>query len=219
MPSTHVGTGDVRPTPIFQIGFNKCGTTSLHKFLIRSGIRSVHWERGKLAKCIMARMEAGEDPIADFPTTIGFTDMIALEAGLLLEPYKRFDYLHNWHPDAIFILNTRDRENWILSRSSHQFEKVGLLSRYAECFGVPEAEIPDLWREEWETHHRGARIYFEGSPNFLEFNIERDDPEVLRSFMARRYPQCAKTPLGVYNRGFELDSGPPRDGPKDAAMS
>jgi hypothetical protein len=191
---------DLRSPPIFQIGFNKCGTTSLHRFLIRSRIRSAHWERGRLAKCIMARMEAGEDPIADFPTTIGFTDMICLEPGLLIEPYKHFDYLHHWYPTAIFILNTRDRENWIASRSSHQFGDLGLLSRYAECFGIPEASVPDFWRAEWETHHRRARAYFDFSPNFLEFNIERDDPETLRSFMARRFPQCAKTPFGMHNR-------------------
>jgi len=34
---------------IFQIGFNKCGTTSIHQFLLNNGIRSVHWEGGKIA--------------------------------------------------------------------------------------------------------------------------------------------------------------------------
>jgi hypothetical protein len=149
---------------------------------------------------MMKRIEAGEDPIADFPTTIGFTDMFALEPRLLAEPYKHFEYLHQWYTDAIFILNTRDRENWISSRAAHKFGEMGLLPRYAEYFGIPAAEVPDLWREEWEAHHAAVRAYFSGSHLFLEFDIERDDPSDLRSFMARRYPQCAATPFGAHNR-------------------
>ena len=37
---------------IFQIGFNKCATVSLHKFFESNGLKSIHWDKGRLAKTI-----------------------------------------------------------------------------------------------------------------------------------------------------------------------
>ena len=196
----HVVKHALRPPPILQIGFNKCGTTSLHRFLLDSGIASVHWQRGEMARRIMARIDAGQDPIRDFPAKIAFTDMISLETGALLEPYKRFEYLHSWYPRALFILNTRDREGWVASRAAHAFGHGRLVSRYAQCLAIPEDQVSDFWRSEWDVHHTLARAYFRNSPNFLEFDIERDDPDTLREFVARTYPQCRQTPFGLHNQ-------------------
>jgi hypothetical protein len=200
MTPFHLVAHALRPPPIFQIGFNKCGTTSLHRFLSESGIASAHWGGGQLARRIMARIRAGQDPVRDYPTTIAFTDMIALERHALLEPYKRFGYLHRWYPNALFILNTRDREAWIASRCAHELSGSRLVSQYSKCLRIPEAEVPDFWRAEWHTHHTRARAFFAGSPNFLEFNIEQDDPCVLRSFLARQYERCAETPFDIHNQ-------------------
>jgi hypothetical protein len=199
MPPLHIFTRRLRPPPIFQIGFNKCGTTSLHRFLVDSGLASAHWRHGNLARRIMARIDAGQDPIRDYPSIVGFTDLIAFERGRLIEPYKRFDYLHRWYPRAFFILNTRDREAWIASRMAHEYQKP-LVSSYAECLAIAEAEVPDFWRAEWTTHHLLARAYFRSSPNFLEFDIERDDPQRLKAFLGRRYRQCLRTPFGAHNQ-------------------
>jgi hypothetical protein len=190
-----------RPTPIFQVGFNRCGTVSIHKFLLFSGLRSLHWVDEILAVKMSDRIDAGQDPIQDFPRAIGFTDMIGSRGGRLVEPYKRFDYLHRWYPNALFILNTRDREKWIASRSAHRFTGGGLIPAYANQLKITESEVPDYWRAEWLVHHAQVRSYFADSPNFLEFHIERDDPDKLASFIAKLYPQCSKTPLGVHNRG------------------
>lgn len=198
-PLHHVARA-LNRTPIFQIGFNKCATTSLHRFLIDSGIPSLHWRDGDLARRIAARMDAGQDPIRDFPGNIGFTDMMAVEPGRLIEPYKRFDYLHRWYPQALFVLNTRELESWIASRAAHAFRGERLLDVYANKLGIPEAGVLDFWRSEWRAHHALARAYFRDAPNFLEFNIERDDPEKLIAFIARRWPRCASTPFRTHNR-------------------
>jgi hypothetical protein len=198
-PPLHLAVRALRSPPIFQIGFNKCGTTSLFRFLVGSGIPSVHWEDGHLAERMGTRMDAGQDPIRDYPRTIGFTDMVAFRPLKLIEPYKNFVYLHQWHPDALFVLNTRDREKWIDSRAAHEFQGKRHLPAYAAYLGIPEEQVPDFWRAEWETHHALVRAYFKGNANFLEFDIERDDPQKLVTFIARRYPQCAQTPFGVYN--------------------
>jgi hypothetical protein len=195
-------TRTFRSRPIFQIGFNKCATNSLCEFLSDSGITALHWHGGVLAQRISRRIQAGQDPIKDFPTTIGFFDMVYNSPNVLLEPYKQFEYLHSWYPEALFLLNTRDREKWIKSRLAHEAPNshVRLVSRYAQYLGLPEDQVPDFWRAEWDTHHALVRAYFKGSPNFLEFDIERDDPEKLRAFVARFYRRCAQTPFAMHNR-------------------
>lgn len=196
----HLAVGLLRPKPIFQIGFNKCGTTSLHMFFLDSGIRSIHWAGGSLAAQMAARMNAGEDPIRDYPQFVGFTDMTAIRAGKLIEPNKRFDYLHRWYPDALFILNTRDRENWIASRAAHFTSRGSLLTLYAQILSIPERDVRDFWRAEWKAHHALVRAYFARAHNFLEFDIERDLPAKLVSFISRHYPQCATASFGRHNQ-------------------
>jgi hypothetical protein len=200
MPPLHLFVRALRPDPIFQIGFNKCGTTSLHRFLLAGGIPSLHWTEGLLAERMVARMDAGEDPIRDFPQTIGFTDMISVRLGRLIEPYKRFDFLHRWYPDALFILNTRDRENWIASRTAHELRGNRLMAAYAKCLEINEAQVADFWRSEWDTHHTLVRAYFGSAPNFFEFNIELDNPQELVAFIARRYPRCGTARFDVHNQ-------------------
>ncbi len=195
-------TRTFRSRPIFQIGFNKCATNSLCEFLTDSGISALHWHGGALALRISRRIQAGQDPIKDFPTTIGFFDMVHNSPDALLEPYKQFEYLHSWYPKAIFLLNTRDREKWVSSRLAHEApnSRARLVTRYAQYLGIPEDEVPDFWRAEWDSHHALVRAYFRGSPNFLEFDIERDNPDKLRAFLARFYKSCAETAFGAHNR-------------------
>lgn len=45
---------------IFQIGFNKVGTVSLHEFFLKNGISSVHWDRGNLSKTIHSNKLSGK---------------------------------------------------------------------------------------------------------------------------------------------------------------
>ena len=188
-----------RPDPIFQIGFNKCGTASIHYFLLHSRIPSHHWVKGMLAKKISERMDAGEDPIQDFPQAVGFTDMMAFGEHRLIEPYKRFEYLHHWYPDALFVLNTRDRERWIASRAAHAVGNIRFIALYAKVFRISEAEVPDFWRAEWDAHHVTVRAYFAGAQNFLDYDIERDDPRKLVAFIGGRYPECLNTSFETHN--------------------
>ena len=106
---------------IVQIGLNKCGTTSLHKFFLRNGIPSVHWDEGKLAKCLYERYSRGEDPLIDYPKITFFSDLeCVLRDRKLVEAYKLFKYIYNWYPDAYYILNTRNVGAWLRSRSRHE---------------------------------------------------------------------------------------------------
>lgn len=165
---------------IFQIGFNKCGTTSLHRFFLANGLASVHWENGEIALRFFARMARGEDPFADYPQAVAFTDMIKVR-GSLLEPYKHVDYIHRWYPDAYFILNTRNASDWIESRVKH-----GLVPHYCEALGLPdEASVRAYWLREWYHHHAAVLEYFAAMPErLLVFDIDRDAPAKLARFLA-----------------------------------
>jgi hypothetical protein len=190
---------------IFQIGFNRCGTISLHRFFQECGIASVHWEGGRLARNMMARINAGQDPVADYPEVVAFTDMIYNSLGdALLEPYKRFDYLDAWHPTALFILNTRPLEHWLKSRQAQSKSMLPppfnrRVHRYAAYLGLGEAQVLDYWRAEWLVHHAQVRAYFRGNPRFLDFDIEADDPADLSEFVGAAYPAARKVRFGRHH--------------------
>jgi len=177
---------------IIQIGFNRCGTRTLHGFFLRNGISSVHWERGRIAKQFYARKAAGEDPFTDYNGsllrlrrhTVALTDMQFLDGKVLLEPFKDYEYIHRFYPDAYYILNTRDRESWVRSRILHG--AGNFLRRYQSYLGGAGVdEVCDVWRRDWDDHHTKARAFFRDSgARFLDFNIETDDVATICEFLS-----------------------------------
>jgi hypothetical protein len=189
---------------IFQIGFNRCGTSSLHVFFRKNGIPAVHWDQGRIALAFRNRMAAAEDPVADYPHILAFTDMMWIGEQVLIEAYKHFDYLHRFHPQARFILNTRDRENWIRSRQRHIFP---MEPRYAAVLGLGSAEqVWDYWRREWEDHHRYVRAYFEGTDRLLVFDIEKDEPAKLVEFLKPDFGTLNAAHWGWHHRTDDQSS-------------
>lgn len=163
---------------VFQIGFNKAGSTSLHKFFQNSGLSSVHWRAGQLAKSVQEKIILGQDPIADYSEFSCFTDMFHIDNDVTLEPFKNFKYLHHWYPDALFILNTRNIDSWIASRIRHRADTLfegddgSLLNRSCQYYGLSEEDMLDYWRADWLTHHANVRAYFKTSERFFELNLD-----------------------------------------------
>ena len=175
------------PMKIFQIGFNKCGTSTIHNYLRANGVRSVHWDQGRLARRIFANLANGEDLLAGYEDFDAFTDMEFLdEAGTFLEAYKLFPYLAAQYPDAVFILNTRDREAWIRSRLGHGDGRYADRQRgYLKA--ASDALMAEVWRAEWERHHRRVTEFFAGkSHRFFLCRIETDLPHRLSEML----PEC-----------------------------
>jgi len=50
----------VDPVKVFQIGFSKCGTTTLARFFSVNGVATVHHDFGYLAKTMQKNIKAGE---------------------------------------------------------------------------------------------------------------------------------------------------------------
>lgn len=99
------------PIKIFQIGFNKCGTRTIHRYLARNGVRSLHWDAGRLAKRMYANLAEGRELLAGYEEFDAFTDMEYLDefGTTYLEGYKLYPHLAAQYPNAVFILNTSGR--------------------------------------------------------------------------------------------------------------
>src|SRR5262245_6163956 len=103
---------------IFLIGFNKCGTTTIHRYFVANGIKSIHWYKGRLARRIFCNIARGDPLLTGYESFEAFTDMEYLDhhGAYHLEAYKLFPYFAVQYPDSTFVLNIRDRESWIRSR-------------------------------------------------------------------------------------------------------
>ena len=172
------------PSRVFQIGFNKCGTRTVHRFLELNGFRAVHWDRGRLARRMYRNLTNGETLINGYDHFQTFSDMEHVTAGFAFEGYKLFPQLAQQFPDALFLLNTRDREDWLASRLSH---RDGAYAQQWKAFiGVSDdASVIDYWRSDWERHHERVTTFFaKRSVRFLTFDISRDSPALI----ARHFP-------------------------------
>jgi len=166
-------------TRVFQIGFNKCGTRTINFFFQNNGFHGIHWHRGRLARAMFDNMWHGRSLIHGYEEFDVFTDMEFITPKGSLEAFKLFPYMATEFPDALFILNTRDREAWIRSRILH---KDGvLLEAWKQAYGVSsKEEVTARWRDDWDRHHERVRHFFSGSPyRLLVFDIEQDPPERL----------------------------------------
>jgi hypothetical protein len=167
---------------IFQIGFNRCGTEALYRFFSGSGIPSVHWSRGNLAKVIHLNISAGRSPLAGFDGFRAFFDMegfiVIPSMGYLIEAFKYFSALYRAYPDAVFILNTRSRDRWLESRLAHAGGDYARL--YQELARIPSRDaLIRHWLDDWDRHHDQVRSFFADRGRLVEFNIESDDASKL----------------------------------------
>lgn len=180
-----------RNPKIFCIGFNKTGTTSLHTFFQRSGLRSTHnteWTRYSYLsreKRYFYRYQAfsdGEKP--------------------------DFVRLNNWFPDALFILNTRDERAWVRSRIKHTLrwskshsdttellksERLGWMAKV--FFADPKYAIT-TWIMDRRIYEKQARAFFSDCARFKEIDVtsNTDWQNDLATFMEGSGVRLSKTP-------------------------
>ena len=181
--------GTIRiPFKIFQIGFNKCGTKTLHNYFCRNGMSGLHWDEGRLAQRIFANLASGSDLLQGYEQFDVFTDMEYLDdLGSYLEAYKLFPHLAAQYPNAVFILNTRNRESWIRSRLAHGKERSYARRAMLHYKVTSIHELTNIWRAEWERHHREVTEFFRDKPfRLIVCRIETDLPRILDKSL----PEC-----------------------------
>ena len=170
---------------IFQIGFNKCATTSLDWIFLKSGYAPLstsgqYWKRrGKLPELavpaqihIKNNIDAGKPPLTALEKFDGFFDMEYVRPHIAVENYLDFKTFAQFYPDAYFLLNTRDVDDWITSRLNHG---EGLyLAITMTRLNLDKENVISMWRKNWDEHHESVRSFFaDGKHKFQEFHITK----------------------------------------------
>ena len=188
---------EIKPhNKIFQIGFNKCGTTSLHQMFINSGLKSIHWDGGNIAKKIHSNIKQNKPPLNGVDKYDCYTDIENIDTNSfpLIDYYELLDKAY---PNSLFILNTRPLDNWIKSRLNHQSGSYA--NTFKKVLGVKtDEELITIWSEQWTEHHNKAIDYFKNRDNFIIFDIETEGDkltEFLRSWSipVTKFPHLYKS--------------------------
>jgi len=195
---------------VFVIGFNKCGTTSLHHLFSGSGLTSLHWlypdsvgERRPLASRMLANISTKRHTLEGIPDVVCFSDITYYDNQMIIEPFLFLDALLNDCPGCRLIFNYRDIDSWIESRRRHP----RLLSRFKSAMELrSDNEVLDYWRMQFsQVFDEVKRKANEGAP-ILQFKIDEDDPSKLSHFLSD-VGQLNLDKWGIRHRTADLPHG------------
>ncbi|MAU85077.1 MAG: hypothetical protein CMA21_00515 [Euryarchaeota archaeon] len=193
---------------IFQIGFNRCGTTTLIRFFQANNLKCLHWGRGSIAAGIEASRLEGTPLLSYIDGYFAYGDMEFVEVKseskkiFKKKPFRRlyknlpkenlnpiyafenFRELDKQYPGSKFILNTRNVEDWINSRIRF-LERGYFYCKHGERFHNTQEALNQCWREHWDEHTSNVREYFTNRPeDLLEFDLDKDGPEKIADFFS-----------------------------------
>lgn len=175
---------------IFIIGFNKCGTRTLHHFFKNNGLASCHYKcenENKNKKNIASQIYKNKyenklllDGIDHYDV---YSDMENIYSNTLLYAQYLFKELDTQYSNSKFILNTRNVEKWLTSRQKHPHGEGKYVEICKEKLGLSNEEILKHWEKEWYDHHIDVIEYFIDRPNnLLIFDIEQETPDKIVDF-------------------------------------
>jgi hypothetical protein len=164
------------------IGFNKCATRSFGRLFEAAGHRSLHNKlRQRFRPSINAarlmqanEMESGRifTGMADY---VFYCDLVHVSDDAYYEGAMAFRQIHADYPDTLFVLNLRDREDWIASRLKHGHGEFAERTMRALNLKSIDA-VADHWRKLWDAHVADVRAFGAENPGkVIEFDIDKDD--------------------------------------------
>lgn len=164
---------------VFQIGFNKCATLSLHTFFKNNGHSSVHWDGGKWNKIFHKNHIKGNLLCNGHDDIIFWSDLTYIQ--------RHFETFAVQYPSAKFIYNTRNIDDWIESRKRHYSPK-GIERIWMKENKLRENKIkhpPQHWRSEWVIYERRLLEYFSGihRNRLLIFDIDSNTSQDIVNFL------------------------------------
>ncbi len=171
-------------TKIVLIGFNRCGTRSFHTMFRQNKIRSAHHLAGKLGATVMQNLKTGQPTFHKVDAYSAYSDFSYFSGNAFYDVNMKFRHITKEHPDYYFILNTRNKDDWINSRLK-VVEGGGKLQKSNQT----REEYLEMTSRRWDVHHRRVRKHFSQAPDlrFLEFNIDRAPIEKLKAFLSGSY--------------------------------
>jgi hypothetical protein len=171
---------------IFLIGFNKCGTTSLHKFFRNQGLKSAHcWIGNKSLAVEAARHSDAATCRKIFASWQVFSDFTFLKEKTFIEPLDLYPVWRHAFPNAYFILNDRNIDEWVRSRLVHK--DGDFLKRYLIYSGCDETAAVAHWRAKFLAHKEEVLSFFKDDKRFCHFTLGQDDISKIIDFLGPDY--------------------------------
>lgn len=167
----------------FLVGFNRCGTTAIAEMLEKNGIKAVHHvytrngEKRNIAKDIEKNIESGHRPLDGMDDIDAFTDVEFVSSTKIIQGNKFFPEIMNSYPNMKFILNVRNRDDWIKSRVA--FPEY--MKRHVEYYGKDATEIVKIWEDEWDDHIESITNNIPQN-RLLIMNLEAPNREEMEKF-------------------------------------
>ena len=192
---------------ILQIGFNECGALPLARLLRSGGLRVLYgggadWrDKGHPALgdrdaqlVLHANIRAGRSAFDGLETFQAFAGMEYSGAGWQIENFRHFARLAEDDPEARFILNTGNSDDWLRARMSR--ERGAFLDRAMDRTGMSRRGVLNLWVDDFHRHHDMVRAHFRDTPErLLEFDMQHTPVKDLvrfaglgSRFWPRRWP-------------------------------
>lgn len=177
---------DGRLPRVVAIGFNKCGTRSFAELFRKAGHRVIHhkvrdrWPvPRRIGKIMQENLAAGRKVFDSVEDYTFYCDLIYATKSSTFDGASAYREILRDYPDTIFILNLRDREQWITSRLRHghgEFAKREMAARGLSSMD----ELTDQWRTEWDAHLADVRGFMADHPaQYIEFDLDSDKAEDL----------------------------------------
>ncbi len=193
---------------IFCIGMHKTGTTSLHDYLARAGLRSLHNTRRSMTLLGLAADNAGEEGDGR-PRELA----AAVSEEALARTVAQFDCFSDlpWpqlharldrsFPGSRYILTLRDPDEWLASMVNHFGGANTRMRQWVYGFGNP-LRHRFRYLEVYERHNAAVREYFRGREDLLVIRLGEDDARIgaaLHEFLSLEGP-CAPFPASHRRR-------------------
>lgn len=139
------------PQKVFQIGMNRCGSKEICLHFSLRGFSYAHWAKGRLAQDLFTSKSSGVAPFSGFERYEFLSDIEINGDALSYEGFHDFEYIAQFFPEAVFVLNYRPVADWISSRSG--FRKGKYAETHRKFFGLPSIDaVREKWKHDWHTH-------------------------------------------------------------------
>lgn len=173
---------------VFQIGMSNCGTKDLCRQFARRGLGYAHFNDGKLAKAIDEKRLA---ELAEFDRVQLFANLV--HGGISFEPHptiQRIQLLAAAFPDAIFVLNRREVQDWAASlvEKIQDAPRSGLMDRLQ---AASLTELESKLVADWNDYREQVSALLGSGMRLVEYKLENAKPGyVFEQLEKHRDPSC-----------------------------
>ena len=197
-----------KDTKVLQVGFRKCGITSVAAFIIpiSSGTRVVYHDLDR------PRWRIEWNPTGDVPLTTGhgrcraFVNMDCVSSSGRFEGFSHKELLMDEYSDSLFILSTQSKVNRLKSRAARGDGKSSTMQATLPRYGTEVVASPmDIRSADWQTHH-GETAQDIPAGRFLVSDSEQDSRKLPCNFVGL-LPYMSNTYLETMSR---FGGGPDR---------